>query len=168
MSNLQERLAANGLWIASAALVLAAGTAFSALSRALKIEGPPPVSPAELIAVPHVDLSPSAPITDLRTALDDDLFAPDRTASDTRYQLPNSATTGNSPVRESAPLPTVLGTVVATDGHSFATCAINGGPPKNVHVGDSVGPYVVRTIERGHVVFVAPSGRQVDVHSDQN
>jgi len=32
-----------------------------------------------------------------------------------------------------------------------------------MHVGDKIGQYTVKSIERGHVVFTTPSGKKLDI-----
>jgi hypothetical protein len=59
--------------------------------------------------------------------------------------------------------PTVLGTAVAPNGFSFATAEIGARGPRIVHEGDKLGDYTVKTIERGHVVFVASDGSRLDI-----
>ena len=59
--------------------------------------------------------------------------------------------------------PIVLGTAVATDGRSFATVQLGDGRPTLVHVGDKIGEWVVKAIERGKIVLVSSSGSRVDV-----
>ena len=45
--------------------------------------------------------------------------------------------------------PLVLGTAVATDGRSFATLQLGDGSPTLVHVGDKIGEWTVKSIQRG-------------------
>ena len=59
--------------------------------------------------------------------------------------------------------PIVLGTAVATDGRSFATLQLGDASPTLVHVGDKIGEWVVKAIERGKIVLVSTSGTRADL-----
>jgi type IV pilus biogenesis protein PilP len=59
--------------------------------------------------------------------------------------------------------PLVLGTVVATDGRSFATVALADGRPILVHIGDKIGEWTVKAIERSKVTLVSTGGIRLDV-----
>ena len=50
----------------------------------------------------------------------------------------------------------VLGTAVAPNNRSFAFCRMPDGPAMIVRVGDKVGTYTVKSIDRNQVVFFAP------------
>lgn len=98
--------------------------------------------------------------TDLEAALAHDPFAPSRTPPGKRYTLPWEAEAEKAP--EPAK-PVVLGTAIALDGRSFAICQLGDDRARTVHVGDRLGPYQVRSIARGHVVFQTSSGSTLDV-----
>ena len=83
--------------------------------------------------------------------------APASAVSDARRSVASSA-----PVAESAK-PAVLGTVVATDGRSFATLQLGADQPKLAHVGDKVGDWVVRAIQRGKVVLISTAGTRAEL-----
>ena len=53
--------------------------------------------------------------------------------------------------------------VVAGPGRSFATCQLGDDRPIIVRVGDKIGEYTVRTIERGRVVFTTANGSRLEV-----
>ena len=44
-------------------------------------------------------------------------------------------------------------------------CSVNFEPPKTVRVGGEIGGYRAEKIERGHVVFITPSGERLTVAS---
>ena len=96
------------------------------------------------------------------TVLSKDLFAADRSAPDAPYRMP-----GESDGKEKSTVkpmkPTVLGTAVATDGRSFATLQLGDASPTLVHVGDKIGEWVVKAIERGKIVLVSTSGTRADL-----
>jgi hypothetical protein len=100
--------------------------------------------------------------TDVQAAVENDPFSPDRSAPAAPYRMPGESGPSDKPVVEPAK-PAVLGTVVATDGRSFATVQLSGQTPTLVHVGDKVGDWVVRAIQRGKVVLVSSAGTRADV-----
>jgi hypothetical protein len=57
----------------------------------------------------------------------------------------------------------VLGVALAADGSSFATCQFQSSRLLMVRVGDKIGDYTVRIIERGRVVFATPAGKTFEV-----
>jgi hypothetical protein len=60
--------------------------------------------------------------------------------------------------------PIVVGTVVATDGRSFALMQLGNERPKLVHIGDKIGEWSVKAIGRGTVTIVTPiTGSRVDL-----
>jgi len=61
----------------------------------------------------------------------------------------------------------VLGTVVSSDGTSFAVIQLGDARSASVRVGDRVGGYTVKSIERGRVVFTTPAGKRLDVNALQ-
>ncbi|HEX3928137.1 MAG TPA: hypothetical protein VHW65_09060 [Gemmatimonadales bacterium] len=89
------------------------------------------------------------------------LFSPGRAAAPDRYRMPGEGVAaGPAP---DAPRPVVLGTAIAADGSSFATCQFQSSRLLMVRVGDHVGEYLVKAIERGRVVFVSPAGKSLEV-----
>ena len=63
--------------------------------------------------------------------------------------------------------PVVVGTAVSADGQSFAVIErpSSNGRRENVRVGDKIGVFTVKSIERGHVVFMTSAGKRVDVNA---
>ena len=57
----------------------------------------------------------------------------------------------------------MLGTAASDAAHGFATVQLADGAPTIVRVGDKIGEYTVKSIERGHVVFTTPSGKKLDI-----
>ena len=57
----------------------------------------------------------------------------------------------------------VLGTAASDPTHAFATSQLADSHATIMHVGDKIGQYTVKSIERGHVVFTTPSGRKLDI-----
>ena len=102
------------------------------------------------------------PAADVQAAVENDPFSPDRSAPSAPYRMPGEGAASDQPVVE-PPKPTVLGTAVATDGRSFATVQLSGQTPTLVHVGDKIGDWMVRAIQRGKVVLVSSAGARADV-----
>ena len=59
--------------------------------------------------------------------------------------------------------PVVLGTAVGLDGTDFITCQLGDGNPHIMHVGDRIGEYTIKTIERARVVFTTVHGEKLEV-----
>ena len=93
----------------------------------------------------------------LQAAVENDLFASDRSAPSAPYRMPGETCRDDKPAVEPMK-PIVLGTAVATDGRSFATVQLGDGRPTLVHVGDKIGEWVVKAIERGKIVLVSTGG----------
>lgn len=104
--------------------------------------------------------TPAAPV-DVASAVGVDLFSPERTPPAARYRMPGEA----APAAAAAepPKPTVLGTAIAADGTSFATCQFGSSRLLMVRVGDKVGEYVVTSIARGRVTFATQAGKSFEV-----
>lgn len=146
-----------------AALGIATVVAVSAFARAVRIT---PVEPSTTVvnaALERATAIPPVPSIDAEAVGANDIFQPDRNALPYRYRMPGESPPGDAPVVEEAPKPTVLGTVLSTDGLHFATCQLPGGRPTLVHVGDRLGDYTVVAIERAKVVFKTADGVLLEV-----
>ena len=146
---------------ALAALALAVAYALWALVGAFRA----PTMPAVAAHAP-VTLALRTPVppraVDIDAAIKSDLFSPDRQAPEQAYRLPGEPP-AHAVVTVDVQKPTVLGTAVAPNGFSFATAELGAKGPRIVHEGDKLGDYMVKTIERGHVVFVASDGTRLDI-----
>lgn len=124
---------------------------------------PIPMAPHTTIA--SLDQTARAPLpapADIQSAVEGDLFSPDRSAPSTPYRMPGERDQSATPAVE--PLkPQVLGTVVATDGRSFATVQLGDASPVLVHVGDKVGDWIVKAIGRGKLTVVTVGGARADL-----
>ena len=100
---------------------------------------------------------------DVYATVQRDLFAPDREAPPERYRIPGEDDPTLQAEVVEAPKPVVLGTAISDRAHSFATAQLEGGPPTIVRVGDHIGDYYVKTITKGHVVFVTTNGTTIDI-----
>lgn len=147
---------------AVAALVLAFGFAVWSLFDALRT----PALPMIAIHAPATFALAAAPAprpVDVDAAVKSDLFSPDREEPEQAFRLPGEPAPQTAVAAVNVPKPTVLGTAVGPNGFSFATAEIAAKGPRIVHVGDRLGDYTVKTIERGHVVFVAADGTRLDI-----
>ncbi len=122
----------------------------------------PPAPPASVVSVAAISRPASQPPADVQSAVDNDIFAADREAPSAPYRMPGDSVMSDKPVVE-AVKPAVLGTAVATDGRSFATLQLGGDRPTLVHVGDKIGEWVVKAIQRGKVVLISSAGTRADV-----
>jgi type IV pilus biogenesis protein PilP len=145
------------------ALVLTFALAVTALVRAVRLT---PVEASETsasAALVRATSTPLVPEIDVEAVGANDIFQPDRNALPYRYRMPGEPAPGDGAPAPDLPKPTVLGTVLSTDGSHFATCQLPGGRPTVVHVGDKLGDYTVVAIERSKVVFKTASGARLEV-----
>jgi len=153
----------SGARVALGALVVSIAAVGWSLASALRADALPTLPAANMPSVESIKRGPITSPTDVEAAVDNDIFASDRSAPDVPYRMPGEARPDDTPAAEPTK-PTVLGTVVATDGRSFALMQLSGDKPKLVHVGDKIGDWSVKAIGRGKVTLVAPaSGARVDV-----
>ena len=142
---------------AIAAVAVALVLMLYALTRAVQITDVPtgalPVlpNPAALVA------PPPPPTVNITAVVNRDVFDVARSAPTNRYLLPSEISETETPA---APLPrlVVLGIGLASGGRSFATCQVGAEPPTIVRVGDKIGPYTIKAIERKRVTITLPSG----------
>jgi hypothetical protein len=151
-----------GLRAALAALVVAIGLAGWALVSAFRGDELPQTVAVTTVSLDRMRAGTPQPPTDIDDAVDNDLFSADRNAPAARYRMPDEDASDTAVVVQPEK-PTVLGTAVATDGRHFATVQMKNAGPTLVHVGDTVGVWVVRSIERGKVGLVSTSGVRIDV-----
>lgn len=163
MTSWREWSAGRGTRLALGALVLAAGTLVWALVGALGDAGVSPLPEGANVAPDAFDTPPRPPRVDITAAVAADLFASSRKAPPVSYRPPDEAAPSGASAPQPPPQPVVLGTAIAADGPSFATCQLGSPRLLMVRVGDHVGKYVVKSIERGRVVFITPSGRELAV-----
>ena len=159
MITIRDLMATMSTRIAFGAAILGVALCGWTLTRAIRLE-PVSTAPATVSVVPGaLDMPRPASGIDVPTAAAADLFSVDRTAPMERYRMPGEeATTGEAPAR-----PTVLGTAIAADGSSFATCQLESARLQMVRVGDHLGDYIVKSIERGRVVFLTRNGTSFEV-----
>lgn len=150
------------LRVALAALVLAAAFALWALAGAFR-DGPaselPRAGGNRVAPLRQVALAPPA---DVDAAVEQDIFAPDRSAPSEPFHMPGEASASTA-AAVASPKPTVLGTAVSDGASSFATARFGDAAPRIVRVGDKLGPYTVVAIARGRVTFRTADGDRLDV-----
>lgn len=112
-----------------------------------------------IAALRHGALQPPA---NIQSAIENDLFASDRSAPSSPYRMPGEKDSNGEPAAEPMK-PNVLGTAVATDGRNFATLQLGDASPTLVHVGDKIGEWVVKGIARGKVVLVSGGGSRAEL-----
>jgi|CXWL01.1.fsa_nt_gi hypothetical protein len=141
-----------------AALVLAGWTA----SRIWRSADVPAAPAGATLSTDALAVAARPESVDVESAVSLDLFNPDRAAPAARYRLPSDPAAVVSDATPPA-RPVVLGTAIASDGSSFATCQLESSRLLMVRVGDTVGTYLVKSIERGRVVFQTPAGERLEI-----
>ena len=149
-----------GMRAAVGALALAIVLCVVTAVRTMRIENVAPAPATVSIVAGALDAPERVSAVNVDVAIGSDLFAPERKPPAARYRMPGEAA---PKAAEEAPKPIVLGTALAADGSSFATCQYQSARLLMVRVGDKVGDYVVKTIERGRVVFATPAGKTFEV-----
>jgi len=142
-------------------LLVALATLGWSLVHAVRAD-PLPVAPRSSTATGSIKRAVPPGPSDVQAAVENDLFSSDRSAPGAPYRMP-----GEKPpeVKQAAepPKPMVLGTAVANDGKSFATVQLGDDRPTLVHVGDKIGEWVVKAIDRGKVTIINSSGGRADL-----
>ena len=151
-----------GARIALAVLLVSIVVTGWSVAQALRVEALPDVPPTTLASLESIKTASAAPAMDVQAAVENDLFSADRTAPAAPYRMPGEHAPEDKAVVEPMK-PIVLGTVVATDGRSFATVQLGDARPTLVHVGDKIGEWAVKAIVRGKVTLVSTSGARIDV-----
>jgi hypothetical protein len=159
---IRESIRYPGMRVALAALVVSVAVLAWTLERALRDPEPPAASAPTMAALDPIARAASSTDADIASVAENDVFAPDRSAPSSAYRMPGDDA-GDEKAAPDPEKPAVLGTAVATDGRHFATVQFPNAPPKLVHIGDTVGGWIVRAIERGKVVLVTASGSHADI-----
>ena len=130
--------------------------------EATRIEALPDLPQTTLASLESIKRATVAPPADVEAAVENDLFSAERSAPAAPYRMPGEHAPDDKPAVEPMK-PVVLGTVVATDGRSFATVQLGDARPTLVHVGDKIGEWAVRAIVRGKITLVSAGGARIDV-----
>jgi hypothetical protein len=145
-----------------AAIVVALGVATKTVVGVVRAAPIPDVPPQSSVDVAQLTRGPLPPPADIQSAVENDLFSPDRSAPSAPYRMPGERDLSDEPVVEPVK-PAVLGTAVATDGRNFATMQLGDERPVLVRVGDKIGEWTVKSIGRGKVVLVTAAGARADL-----
>jgi hypothetical protein len=149
-----------------AVVALAAGIVLVAwtLVRALRVDPVPDVPPPTLASAGAIAAATIPPATDVAAAVEKDPFAPDRSAPASPYRLPGEPDPKVAEPVVEPQKPVVIGTAVSPlGGRSFAVLQLGDARPVSLSIGDRIGAYTVKSIERGRVVFTTPAGKKVDI-----
>ena len=153
-------------WLRAALVACLAAAVFAAMAvaEAVRIEEPP--GPADATALGDVQTGPrkAPPRVNVAAAVDADPFSPNRQRPEEPYRLPGELVQAPTPSRSQQLK--VLGTVVVTDGASFAMCQMGSEPPVIVRVGQQIGSYTLKRVARGKAVFASPSG-EIEIAAPQ-
>ena len=151
-----------GARVAIGALLTAIVVTGWSVVNAVRSEPLPEIPPTSLASLESIKRTALTKPTDVQAAVENDLFSADRSAPEAPYRMPGENAPDDKAVVE--PMrPIVLGTVVATDGRSFATVQLGDARPTLVHVGDKIGEWAVKAIGRGKVTLVSTGGARIDV-----
>lgn len=126
--------------------------------RGLLVE-PLPVAAGGGIDRAAVGAAPRTAVTGQEVALvlRADPFHPERRAPATRFRFPGEgAPTG--PAVSVAALK-LIGVALIEEGRSFALVQAGGDAPRLVRVGEIIGGYTLRRVERDRAIFAGPDGK---------
>ena len=160
--SMREWSRTRGMRVALTALGAAVVVLLWTMVRALRAEPLPTPQPIVVASLETMRRGIARPPADIQGAIENDLFASDRTAPASPYRMPGEHGSDDTPVVEPMK-PNVLGTAVATDGRSFATLQLGDASPTLVRVGDKIGEWVVKGIARGKVVLVSNAGSRAEL-----
>ncbi|MEP6493504.1 MAG: hypothetical protein ABJF01_12545 [bacterium] len=159
---MRDWTATSGSRVALGALAVAVIVTAWTLARALRADALPEPPAARVASLETITRRlPRAP-ADIQAAVESDLFSKDRSAPSAPYRMPGEKGDDDAPPPDPMK-PVVLGTAVATDGRNFATLQLGDGHATLVHVGDKIGDWSVKAIERGKVTLVSIHGIRADV-----
>jgi hypothetical protein len=147
----------------AATLVAALFTAWSVTS-ALRLDELP--GPGEATALGDVQPAARRPAArvNLVAAVDADPFSPGRERPLEPYRLPGELV--EAPPASRTQQLRVLGTVVVTNGVSFAMCQLGSDQPVIVRVGQQIGSYTLKRVARGKATFTSPAG-EIEIAAPQ-
>jgi hypothetical protein len=155
-----------GVWMRAAAVAAIASAVFAGVSvaNAIRIDEPPGPADATALGDVQAGARPSVSRVNIAAAVDADPFNPARQRPLEPYLLPNELV--EAPLASRTQQLKVLGTVVVTNGSSFAMCQIGSDPPVIVRVGQQIGVYTLKRVARGKAVFTSPSG-EIEIAAPQ-
>ena len=145
------------------ALGLAVLTTAWTTMRALRVEAIPDPPSTAIASLETIRRGPERPKSNVEATVEDNLFSIDRAAPVAPYRMPGEPDPSAVRAVVQPEKPLVLGTAIATDGRHFATVQLRDGPPMLVRIGDKVGEWTVRAIERGKIVLVSANGSRAEI-----
>lgn len=153
------RIQASGAGLLAAmALVVASGW------RAVRHQ-PISVPPTDRVAaIPAADptLASGYSLARVMDAVDKDPFHPARRRPGKRFQLPGDLAAMAARQHDSDQSSVrLIGTAVNGNGGGFAMCALQGGTPRIVRVGEHVGQWTLTKVTPGAAEFATPAGSVV-------
>lgn len=160
--NLSAAMRLPAVRASAALLVIALAVAARALVHALRPVSIPQAPQTTVVNLAQIARAPLPAPADIQSAIENDLFSPDRSAPSTPYRMPGERDRSEAPAVEPMK-PQVLGTAVATDGRSFATLQLGDANPVLARVGDKIGEWTVKAIGRGKVTLVTSGGTRADL-----
>jgi hypothetical protein len=160
--NLRDALRRPAVRVSAALLLVASAVTARSIVDATRAAPVPMALHTTIARVDQTARAPLPPPADIQSAVEGDLFSPDRSAPSAPYRMPGERDQTEAPAVEPMK-PQVLGTVVATDGRSFATVQLGDDSPVLVHVGDKVGEWIVKAIGRGKLTVVTAGGVRADL-----
>jgi hypothetical protein len=144
-------------------LGLAALTTGWTTMRALRVQAIPDPPSTAIASLETIRRAPARPKSDVEATAENDVFSIDRSAPVAPYRMPGEPDPSAVRAVVQPEKPLVLGTAIATDGRNFATVQLGNGSPMLVRIGDKVGEWTVRAIERGKIVLVSTNGSRAEV-----
>jgi hypothetical protein len=154
--------------LAAVACLASAGMLARELRRALVAEPAPiGVVPLDPPAIAPFEPRPAPGRAAALAAVEVDPFRPDRSRPAERFRLPGDVLAAAEPeapepVRP-APAVRLIGTVMLPDGGALAMAQLGEDSPRVVRVGEKIGEYVLRTVQRGGATFVSAAGERVEL-----
>jgi len=146
------------------ALLAATGVAAWSLWQAIALD---PVPDATIVQVTasfsHIATRPSTSSRQMASAVDRDLFRPDRRRPTHRFRLPGEQTESEGQSIAGGGALKLIGTAVFPEGGGFAMCRLGTGSPKLVRIGERLGQYTLHHVAKGKAVFRTSSGTTMEV-----
>lgn len=146
-------------WVALAAAAVAGVLVLVAAARALTVAALPAAeggaATTSAVAMTHTAVAGS--LQEIPVVLRADPFSPDRRAPATRFRFPGEPAPNERSVTVAALK--LIGVALIADGRSFALVQAGSDAPRLVRVGEQVGGYTLRRVDRDRAVFAGPDGK---------
>ncbi len=145
-------------WVALATAALSGLLMLIAAGRSLVVAPLPGAEGNETMGLaPALTHAAGAGAQEIAVVLRGDPFAPDRHAPSTRFRLPGEAAPTSGTVTVAALR--LIGVALIADGRSFALVEAGSDAPRLVRIGEKIGGYTLRRVERDRAVFAGPDGK---------